>query len=261
MVVEPDSRNRGRFGNSLPDLTPKLSDTEEEARMASDSLEFYRRHAQRYSELSHGFIHSAYTECSHPALKTDMDLLNQVVELTSGRSGLDAGCGAGARDVHLLHSWGFDMYGIDAVAENIEVAKELHPEISERLEVADLQEPLRFADASFDLVLCNAVIQHIAPSVTESVTLPELVRVLRTGGVLQLMFKAGTGLETVVDRAYGDEGIDRSFELYDEHELLELLKGRGCTLVEADSDASLGGLMYFKDPKPMRYCVFWVRKS
>ena len=229
--------------------------------MSTDSLDFYRRYAQRYAELSQGFIHSTYTECSHPALKTDMDLLNRLMELAPGRRGVDAGCGAGARDVYLLWNRGYDMYGLDAVLENIQIAKGQHSEIADRLQVADLQDPLPFPDASFDLALCNAVIQHIPESVTKQETLPELVRVLRPGGVLQLMFKTGSGVETVVDSAYGEDGVDRSFELYDENQLLEVLEGCGCQLIDADSDGRMGGFLYFKDPKPMRHCVFWVRKS
>ena len=229
--------------------------------MSSHSLDFYRHHAERYAELSQElFLHSAYTEGSHPALKGDMDLLERLVELSPGHKGLDAGCGAGARDVYLLWNRGYDMYGLDAVSENIKVAKDRHPEIADRLRVADLQEYLPFPDASFDLVLCNAVIQHISPPVTERVTLPELARVLRPGGVLQLMFKTGSGVESVVDTAYGEEGVDRSFQLYDENQLLEVLENCGCQLIDAGPEDRLGGFLYFNDPKPMRHCIFWVRK-
>ena len=97
-----------------------------------------------------------------------MDLLNRVVELARGNRGLDAGCGAGARDVHLLYTWGYDIYGIDAVEENISLGRELHPEIANKLSVADLREPLSFESGFFDFVLCNAVIQHLTPLVQGS---------------------------------------------------------------------------------------------
>lgn len=229
--------------------------------MQFDSLDFYREHARRYSQLSHEYTHSVYTAASHPALGGDLDLLERVVQLAPGKRGLDAGCGAGARDVHLLHTWGYDVHGIDAVADNINLGRELHPEIAGRLRVADLREPLAFDAGSFDLVLCNAVIQHLPPDTTETTTVPELARVLAPGGVLQLMFKAGSGVATVSDRAYGSEGVDRSFQLYEEHRLLGVLEDCGCSLVEAGDDEDLGGLMYFDDPKPMRHCVFWVRKA
>ena len=229
--------------------------------MQFDSLDFYKEHAQRYSELSHEFTHSVYTNSSHPALNGDMDLLNRVTQLIAGNRGLDAGCGAGARDVYLLHTRGYDVYGIDAVEENINLGKQLHPEIADNLRVADLQEPLPFENASFDFVLCNAVIQHLPTETTEVTTVPELTRVLAPGGVLQLMFKIGSGVVTVSDRAYGADSVDRSFQLYDEYRLLKILEDCGCTLVEAVGSEDLGGMLYFSDPKPMRYCAFWVKKN
>ena len=121
-----------------------------------------------------------------------MDLLNRVVELVRGNRGLDAGCGAGARDVHLLYTLGYDIYGIDAVEENISLGRELHPEIANKLSVADLREPLSFKSGFFDFVLCNAVIQHLTPEATGTTAIPELARVLAPGGVLQFMFKTGS---------------------------------------------------------------------
>ena len=136
--------------------------------MQFDSLGFYKEHARRYSQLSHELAHSVYTDSSHPSLqgdteKGDTDLLNRVIDLTPGNRGLDAGCGAGARDVYLLHTWGYDVYGVDALEENISLGKELHQEIAEKLQVADLREPLTFETGFFDLVLCDAVIQHLTP--------------------------------------------------------------------------------------------------
>ena len=229
--------------------------------MQIDSLDFYREHARRYSQLSHEFTHSVYTGSSHPALRGDLDLLNRVVELARGSRGLDAGCGAGARDVHLLYTWGYDIHGIDAVDENISLGRELHPEIADKLNVADLREPLAFESGCFDFILCNAVIQHLAPEVAETTTIPELARVLAPGGVLQLMFKTGSGVATVSDRAYGADGLARSFQLYDEHRLLSILEDCGCFLVRPEGSKDLGGVLYFSDPKPMRYCAFWVRKA
>ena len=229
--------------------------------MKFDSLDFYQEHARRYSDLSHELTHSMYTDSSPAGLTGDMDLLNTIVKLAPGRRALDAGCGAGARDVHLLNAWGYKAYGVDAVEENVRLAKNLHPEIAESIQLADLTEPLPFDDASFDFVTCNAVIQHIATETTEQITLPELARVLVPGGVLQLMFKVGSGVVTVQDKAYGSQSVPRTFQLYSEYRLLEVLKELGCSLVETVEDEELGGLMYFSDLKPMRYCVFWVRKN
>ena len=66
--------------------------------------------------------------------------------------------------------------------ENIGEARSRHPDIAERVSVTDLREPLSYTDASFDFVLCNAVIQHIAPEIVLGVTLPGFARLLKAGG-------------------------------------------------------------------------------
>ena len=222
------------------------------------SESFYRRHAQRYAEVSHNFIQSVYTEASHPLLGGDRDLMVRIQELVPpGSRGLDAGCGAGARDVYFYWQRGYDIYGVDAVEENIREARRLHPEIADRVEVADLRQPLGYRDGHFEFVLCNAVIQHIEPDVMLGMTLPELARVLKAGGVLQIMFKYGDGVATVYDRDYG---VDRTFQLYAVDDVLDVLEGQGLRVV-AEESGKLGGIMYFKDPKPMDHCVFFARKD
>ena len=220
------------------------------------SLDFYRERASEYAALRQVFANR-----SHPQFREDRDLYRRLAELASSGPGLDAGCGPGALEMSYLTELGFEMYGLDAVAENIEVARSLRPELAGRLQVADIQTPLPFDDSSFEVVLCNAVIQHIPRHVTFRKVLPEFARILRPGGVLQLMFKPGHGVETAVDGAYGGAGVARSFVLYDEGELLEALAALGLQLVEAESDETLGGLLYFDDNKPMRHCVFWARKG
>ncbi len=83
------------------------------------SPEFYRRNAERYAEVAHGFLQSVYVESSHPSLTNDSDLISRARALAPGHRCLDAGCGAGARDVYALWRTGCDAVGIDAVAENI----------------------------------------------------------------------------------------------------------------------------------------------
>ncbi len=222
------------------------------------SARFYARYAERYAEIAHAYIQSTYIRSSHPDIKSDRDLLRRLCELVPGRRGLDAGCGAGARDVYELWCAGYDVYGIDVVEENVLVSRRLHPEIADRVQTADLAEKLPFPDTSFDFVICNAVIQHIPPDRVEHVTLPELARVLRPGGVLQLMFKQGEGVLTVYDRDYGAE---RCFQLYREPWVLARLKELGLELVEAGADGRPGGLIYLTDPKPVDHCVLFARRE
>ena len=220
------------------------------------SLDFYRERASEYAALRQVFANR-----SHPQFREDRDLYLRLAELATPGPGLDAGCGAGALEMSYLTELGFEMFGLDAVAENVEIARGLHPEFAERLMVADLREPLPFDDASFEVVLCNAVIQHVPREVVFGRVLPEFARVLRPGGVLQLMFKPGHGIATALDGAYGKSGVARSFVLYDEVELLETLSNLGLHLIGETPDGRMGGLIYFDDNKPMRHCVFWARKD
>ena len=235
-----------------------MSESPTHREQADYSEEFYRSHSDRYAEISHQLLQSVHIRSSHPALKSDLDLLVRLKELTPGRRGLDAGCGAGARDVYDFWKGGYDIYGIDAVEENIQVATRLHPEIADRVSTADMRYPLDYPDGSFDFVMCNAVIQHIDAKQVYEVTLRELVRILKPGGVLQLMFKNGQGVETVFDRDYG---VDRSFQLYDEHEILRALESNGMSLVESQDPNMLGGIMFFTDPKPVDHCVLFATKA
>ena len=235
-----------------------MSECQTEGGFLDYSEDFYRSHGRRYSEVSHLRVRSTYINTSHPAFKGDMDLQARLVELAPGRKGLDAGCGPGARDVHHLWSMGFDIWGIDAVQGNILEAQRRHPEIADRVSVADLRQALPFPDTFFDFVMCNAVIQHIDPESLKATTLPELSRVLKPGGVLQLMFKNGSGVISVYDRVFG---VDRAFLLYEETKILEILKEHGCDLIETGGCGELGGLIYFTDYKPVDHCVFYVRKS
>ncbi|HHE41480.1 MAG TPA: class I SAM-dependent methyltransferase, partial [Dehalococcoidia bacterium] len=157
------------------------------------SAGFYRLHSSRYAEVAHSFTQSTYASSSLPWLKNDWDILRRAEAIVPEGHALDAGCGAGARDVYKLWCDGYDAWGIDAVQENVDTARRMHPEIADRVSVADLSKPLSYETGTFDLVLCNAVIQHIPTEDAFAVTFPELIRVLRPGGLLQLMFKCGEG--------------------------------------------------------------------
>ncbi len=101
-------------------------------------------------KYSHGFLQSIYSNVSHSGLRGDTDLMDRLQELVPARSrGLDAGCGAGARDVFFYRRKGYDIYGVDAIEENIKEERGLHPEIAQRVSVADLREPLSYPDCSF----------------------------------------------------------------------------------------------------------------
>ena len=78
--------------------------------------EFYTNYANRYAEVTHEFIQSVYSNVSHPGLTSDFVIIDRMKELISTQAnGLDAGCGAGARDVFFYWQDGYDIVGVDAV--------------------------------------------------------------------------------------------------------------------------------------------------
>jgi SAM-dependent methyltransferase len=209
------------------------------------SEDWYRDKAQAYAEYS---------------LSADRELflsrvLDRLAELAPGRRGLDAGCGAGAHHVAEFTDRGFEVWGVDSVAENVAVAHEWYPKLAARVRVHDLREPLPFEDASFDFAMCNAVIQHIDPAAVFGVVLPELARVLKRPGLLQLIFKTGNGLLTVYDPAFA---TDRTYQLYDEREVVSHLQADGLELV---LEASGDGMRRFKDLKGVETSLAWFRKG
>lgn len=226
--------------------------------MTGGSIEFYRRNAERYAHVAEQGLQSQAIDSSHPKLRGDWDLVARLAQLAPGTKGLDAGCGAGARDVRRLLQLGYDMTGIDAVAEVVRLTHQRCPELRDRVFSANLREPLPFENDSFDIALCVSVLQHIDRDVAYRTTLRELVRVLRNGGVLLLAFKRGEGVVSVYDRDYNEQ---RQFLLYDEHEVLRTLEGYGMSLVLGCSSQELGGLLYCTDVKGLRYCALFARKT
>lgn len=99
----------------------------------------------------------------------------------AGRSVLDAGCGSGPLAAWLAGQ-GARVTGIDASARMIELADARGlPRAS--FSVADLRDPLAFADGAFDIVVASLVLHYLRDWVPP---LRELRRVLRPGGALVL---------------------------------------------------------------------------
>jgi SAM-dependent methyltransferase len=226
-------------------------------RTVDTSPAFYRHHADRYAVNQVDLVQRVWANTSHPLLKGNHSLIDALVEMAPGPRGLDAGCGAGAIDVADLVDRGLDVVGFDAIEENVEAALRLHPSLAGRVNVADLSEPLDFPEAEFDFVMCNAVIQHLSQEAVLGTTIPELARVLRPGGVLQLVFKCGSGTVTLHDPDYD---AVRSFQLFQVPMVVSALEAQGMALVPAKDEHSLGGLMYYTNNNGLEHCAIWVRK-
>ncbi|GAA1772012.1 class I SAM-dependent methyltransferase [Nocardioides hankookensis] len=130
----------------------------------------YDDFASAYSAANESNLFNAYYE--RPAM---LDLAGDV----SGRRILDAGCGSGPLSA-ALRAGGAVVTGFDASAAMIELARERLGADAD-LHVADLAEPLPFADAEFDDVVASLVLHYLEDW---SSALAELRRVLRPGGRL-----------------------------------------------------------------------------
>jgi ubiquinone/menaquinone biosynthesis C-methylase UbiE len=109
-----------------------------------------------------------------------------LLDIAAGEHVLDVGCGSGAvtREIARRVGSGGLVVGLDRSPELLAVARELSQEagLDDRVTFCDgdaLRLPLR--DSSFDVVLCATVLSHVPNG---EAAVPELVRVLRSGGRL-----------------------------------------------------------------------------
>ena len=93
----------------------------------------------------------------------------------SGRRVLDLGCRSGALTRHFLE--GNEVVGLDVDRAALAKAAALGIETVE----GDVEEPLRFADASFDAVVAGELLEHLR---FPDAVVAEVRRVLRQGGVI-----------------------------------------------------------------------------
>jgi SAM-dependent methyltransferase len=103
----------------------------------------------------------------------------------------DIGCGSG-REVAWLNANGFPAAGYDASEGLLFEARSRYPQ--HRFEAAALPELAPIADASFDNVLCETVIMHLArAAIVPSVR--RMMAVLRPGGVLYVSWRVTVGAD------------------------------------------------------------------
>ena len=86
---------------------------------------------------------------------------------------------------------------------------------------------------------------------------PEMLRVLKYGGVLQLMFKPGKAALGSLTRIMA---LPREFNLFEEKRIVEALEELGMKLVEGEPER-LGGLIRYTDRKNVLNCVIYLRRG
>jgi SAM-dependent methyltransferase len=136
----------------------------------------------------------------------------------SGRRVLDLGCRSGALTRHFLE--GNQVVGLDVDRAALAKAEALGIEPV----VADVEEPLPFADASFDAVVVGELLEHLQ---FPEALVAEARRVLRPGGVLvgsvPNAFRLQSRLRFLRGRAPEDDPTH--LHLFSPSAIRELLRG------------------------------------
>ncbi|MDF2541229.1 MAG: Methyltransferase type 11 [Herbinix sp.] len=172
-----------------------------------DSIDYYNIHAGEYYENT---------------VNLDMsEILHKFIALLpEGGTVLDLGCGSGRDSAYLLDH-GFDVTSMDASKEMCDLAS-----IHIGHEVLNLSfEQMDFCNV-FDGIWASASLLHVPKDQMDHI-LYNVVRSMKTGGILYMSFKYGDFEGMREDRYYTDyrtKTIKEILARFDQLELIELKK-------------------------------------
>ena len=170
----------------------------------------------------------------------DIYLFDQLLRgnIVPGMSILDAGCGHGRNLVYLLRE-GYAVFGADANPEAIAEVRHLAAALSPTLPGENFRvepiEAMSFLNATFNVVLLNAVLHFAASDQHFDAMLNGAWRVLKPGGLLFCRLASTIGMEDSHQRITGrrfvsPDGAERY--LVDEALLLAYTTSLGGELVD-----------------------------
>lgn len=122
---------------------------------------------------------SLFTKLSYISRKRKLELFNKVMKPTKQMKVLDVGAEInpnGDRSLQLIDSypWKSNVYAVNLSPEHISQMKQHYPEI--QASVADACD-LPWLDKHFDIVYCNAVIEHLGDFENQKKMAAEIMRV------------------------------------------------------------------------------------
>ena len=164
----------------------------------------------------------------------DIYLFDQLLRgnIRQGMRVLDAGCGHG-RNLVYLHREGYEIFASDQSPAAIERTRALLPNLpANNLRVEPI-EAISYPDATFDLVLCSAVLHFARDDTHFNAMLHNLWRVLKPGGLLFCRLASTIGMphQHIKDRRYlAPDGIERY--CVDEAMLMHLTAELGGQLID-----------------------------
>ncbi|MGK2955033.1 MAG: class I SAM-dependent methyltransferase [Solirubrobacterales bacterium] len=167
-----------------------------------------------------------------------------VKELMPEGSVLDVGCGTGVV-ASCLADEGYSVTGVDPSGAMLEHLKKNNQEVEA---IQGSATDLPFEDGRFDLTMCIAVMHHIVTPEAVHMSLVEMVRVTRPGGLVLVWDHNPRNpyWKFLMDRVPQDDGTER---LIPEVELVSGLVDGGAVLI---STTQLGFVPDFAPPTLLR---------
>ncbi len=138
----------------------------------------------------------------------DIYLFDQLLRgrIRPGMRVLDAGCGGGRNLVYMLRE-GFDVTAVDEDPHAVTQVRELAAQLSADLPLdrfrVEAVERLSFPDASFDAVICNAVLHFARDDAHFESMVREMWRVLAPGGILFARLVSSIGMTLPMEHVAG----------------------------------------------------------
>jgi tellurite methyltransferase len=143
----------------------------------------------------------------------DIYLFDQLLRgnVTPGMRVLDAGCGSGRNLIYLVRE-GYEVFAADQSPGAIEHTRAITPTLpAENLRLESI-EAISYSDATFDLVICSAVLHFSRDDAHFNAMLENLWRMLKPAGILFCRLASTIGMphqHLTGHRYLAPDGVER----------------------------------------------------